>query len=210
MGDPPRRPRPMHEAQIDARLARPQTNRRRSERLLAGRSRSSALWLTRYARRGSGSRRGRRRLGARFLGGACFLGNRPGGRRRRLCRLRSLSRGGGLRRTFRRRRGRRIRQAGRLDADELGADREHVADPAAERDDRACDRRRDLDRRLVGHHRGDDLILAHEIADLDRPFDDLGFGHALADVGHPDRARAHRQASIALTSAWPTRAGPGK
>jgi hypothetical protein len=61
----------------------------------------------------------------------------------------------------------------------------------AEGGDRACDRRRDLDRRLVGHHRRDRLILLHDIADRYMPFDDLGLGHAFADVGHLDRPQAH-------------------
>ena len=104
----------------------------------------------------------------------------------------------------------RIRQARRVDANELGADSQHVPDRAAEREHAARHGRRDFDRRLVGHDGGDDLILPHEIADLDRPFDDLGFRHPFADVGHLDRAHAHHEASIAFTSARPTRAGPGK
>ena len=74
---------------------------------------------------------------------------------------------------------------------ELGANGEHVADRPAERDDRAGDRRWDLDRRLVGHHRGDDLVLPHRVADLHMPLDDFGLGHAFADIGHPDGTQAH-------------------
>ena len=133
----------------------------------------------------------------RWFGGLGF-----GARRRRWLLL--------LRPRFRRRGNNRIRQTRRIDANELGADSQHVPDRAAKREHAAGDRRRDFDRRLVGHDGGDDLILLDEIADLDRPLDDLGFRHPFADVGHLDRANAHRQASIALTSARPTRAGPGK
>ena len=70
-------------------------------------------------------------------------------------------------------------------------DRQHAADLAAQRDDGAGDRRRHLDRRLVGHHGGEDLVLQHRLADLDMPFDDLGLGDAFADIGQLDDARAH-------------------
>ena len=51
---------------------------------------------------------------------------------------------------------------------------------------RARDRRGDLDRRLVGHHVGQHLVLDDLVADLDVPFDDLGLGDAFADVGQLD------------------------
>ncbi len=82
--------------------------------------------------------------------------------------------------------------AGRdLQPDQLGPHRQHAADLAAQGDDGAGDRRRNLDRRLVGHDGGEDLVLQHRLADLDVPFDDLGLGDALADIGHLDDPRAH-------------------
>ena len=85
-----------------------------------------------------------------------------------------------------------------------------AADLAAERDDVAGDRRRDLDRRLVGHHGGEDLVLEHRLADLDMPFDDLGLGHAFADIGQLDDRLPISGLHHGLESARPTRAGPGK
>ena len=46
-----------------------------------------------------------------------------------------------------------------LDADQLRPDGEHLPDLAAEREHLAGDRRRDLDRGLVGHHVGEALVL---------------------------------------------------
>ena len=42
------------------------------------------------------------------------------------------------------------------------------------------------------------------------PFDDLGFRHPFADVGHPDRAHAHHEASIALDERAPDARWPGE
>ena len=103
-----------------------------------------------------------------------------------------------------------IRHARSINPNELGADRQHVAYRAAKREHAARNGRWNIDRRLVGHDGGDDLILPDEVADLDRPLDDLGFRHPFANVGHLDRAYAHHEASMAFTSARPTRAGPGK
>ena len=47
----------------------------------------------------------------------------------------------------------------------------------------AGDRRFHFDRRLVGHHVGDLLVLGDRVADLDVPGDNLGLGNAFADVG---------------------------
>ena len=71
------------------------------------------------------------------------------------------------------------------------------------------DRRGNFDRRLVGHHRGERRVLAHQVADFDVPFDEFGFGDALADIGQLDHVLRH------VTPPWsraaaPTRAGPGK
>ena len=67
-----------------------------------------------------------------------------------------------------------------------------------------------FDRRLVGHHRAENIVLAHEVADLDLPLDQFGLGDAFADVGHLDHVLAHSHASNVASSARPTRAGPGK
>ena len=197
MGDASRRARAAHESEIDAGLARLQAHGGRGERLLAEWARRARLRLGR-------TRRGLLRLRRRGGGSAAARGAARLGfdaRRRRLRLLRPRFRRGGKK---------RIRQARRVDANELGADSQHVPDRAAEREHAARHGRWNLDRRLVGHDGGDDLILPDEIADLDRPLDDLGFRHALADVGHLDRAHAHLEASMAFTSARPTRAGPGK
>ncbi len=78
-----------------------------------------------------------------------------------------------------------------LDADELGADGQHLAGFAdAERDD-TRDGGGDLDRRLVGHHVGEDRVGRDLIADLDVPLDQFGLGDAFADVGQLDPEHAH-------------------
>ena len=70
-----------------------------------------------------------------------------------------------------------------LQTNEFATDRQLLSNLAAERDDAAAERRWDFDRRLVGHHRRDDLILAYDVADLHRPLDDLGLGDTFADIG---------------------------
>jgi hypothetical protein len=102
------------------------------------------------------------------------------------------------------------RFAGRADAHERRTDSDHVAHLGAEPQDFAVDRRRNLDRGLVGHDRRDNVVLAHRIADLDMPFDEFGLGNALADVRKLDGMLAHHTASIASRRACATRAGPGK
>ena len=90
------------------------------------------------------------------------------------------------------------------------ADGDDVADLGAQPGDLAIGRRGDLDRRLVGHHRGEDRVLAHEVADLDAPFDEFGLGDALADIGKLDDELAHRHASIVSSSARADARGPGE
>ena len=179
------RPGAAHQPEINAGLARFQTQCGRGERLFAKRARRARMRL-KWAWRGLlRLRRTRRLLGwrrARRLGGRRFDA------RRRLLLRRPRFRGGE----------KRIRQAGRVNANELRTDSQHVSDGAAEREHAARHGRWNVDRRLVGHDRGDDLILRDEIADLDRPFDDLGFRDPLADVGHLDRAYAH------LRPPWPS------
>jgi hypothetical protein len=104
-----------------------------------------------------------------------------------------------LRRGRRFRHGRRLRRcdhfvtaaARYLQADELGANREDTANLAREGNNGAGDRRRDLYCRLVGHDGGKDLVLQDRLSDRNMPFDDFRLGHAFADIGQLDDARAH-------------------
>ena len=182
VSDALRRSRAAHGTQVDARFAGLQAHRWRRKRPLARRTRQR------------GSRRGRRRglLLGRDLRRGRFGGRGLRSRRDRL-RLDARLRRGLLLGHARFRRGGSlgIRRSRRIDANEFGPDGQHVADRPAERKHAARHRRWNVDGRLVGHHRGDDLILLDEIADLDRPLDDLGFRDPLADVGHLDRAHAH-------------------
>ena len=84
-----------------------------------------------------------------------------------------------------------------------------VADFAGKLDHLAGDRAFHLDRRLVGHHVGDLLVLADRVADLDVPGDDLGLGNAFADVGQLEFVASH-QSAITFSSARFMRFGPGK
>ncbi len=76
-------------------------------------------------------------------------------------------------------------------SDQLGADRQNATHLGAQRHDGAGDGRWDLDGRLVGHDGGEKLVFQHRLADLDMPFDQLGLGHALADIGQLDDADSH-------------------
>ena len=99
---------------------------------------------------------------------------------------------------------RRLRRAGLvldLDADQLRSDREHLSDLAAEREHLAGDRRRDLDRRLVGHHVGEPLVLDDRVAGRDVPDDELDLGDAFAEVGDADDVDAHVGRSTAPSRA---------
>ena len=153
-------------AQVDAELPGARAHGRRRDRPLRRRATAGG----RVRRDGAG--RARRRRGA-------VAGAAPALRRRRL-------RGGA---------GRRRRDvvapaasstSMRISSD---ADREHLADLAAKREHLAGDRRRDLDRGLVGHHVGEALVLGDRVAGCDVPGDELDLGDAFADVGHAD-ARA--------------------
>ena len=55
-----------------------------------------------------------------------------------------------------------------------------------------------------------DVVLAHEVADLDAPFDEFGFGDALADIGQLDHELAHRHASSISTQRAADARGPGE
>ena len=130
-----------------------------------------ALGVAAAAARRSARRRARRRLRGR---GAAAAAGRGRCRSRRPAALRRVS----------------ARPATSM-PHQLGADRQHAADLAAQRE-RPCRRpARDLHRRLVGHHVGEHLVLRDHVADLDVPGDDLGLGDAFADVGQLDDARAH-------------------
>ena len=96
-----------------------------------------------------------------------------------------------------------------LDHREHRADRHLVADFARELDHLAGDRAFHLDRRLVGHHVGDLLVLADRVADLDVPGDDFGLGNAFADVGQLEFVSSH-QSAITFSRARFMRFGPGK
>ena len=61
-----------------------------------------------------------------------------------------------------------------------------------------------------GHHGGEQVVLADDVADLDVPLDQLRLGDALADIGQLDDALGHQPASTISRSACPRRAGPGK
>ena len=54
----------------------------------------------------------------------------------------------------------------------------YLAHLGAEPEDLALDRGRNFNRRLVGHNRAEDRVLAHQIADLHVPLDEFGLGHA--------------------------------
>ncbi len=201
MGDAPGRTAARDLAQVDAGLPRPQPHGRRGQRLFA-------LW----------ARRAERVLapGGRF--GRCLdrgFERRFRRRRSRLPGRRSLFPGfgwggvGGLLLGFRRS-GCEPCPRLNLQPDQRRADRDGVADLGAEPEDFAVDRRGDFDGRLVGHDRGEHRVLAHEVADLDVPFDEFGLGDAFADIGQLDDVFAHDQASIVSRRARPTRAGPGK
>jgi hypothetical protein len=71
------------------------------------------------------------------------------------------------------------------------ADRRHLAGLAMDRGHLAGYRRGHLDRRLVGHHVDQVLVLGDDVADLDVPGDDLGLGGAFADIGKLEDVVAH-------------------
>ena len=208
--------------EFDAELPCATSHGRRRDRTLARRHRLGQLY--RRCRRGSGSTAGRRRFHSRLRwrwrrrrAGRRVLRGRARWRRLR-CRAgrRLRCRIGG----WRLRRGRcgngvpavrrrRCTTARALDADQLGADGQHLADFAAERQHAAGDGGRNLDRRLVGQHVRERLIFVHLVADLDVPGNEFDFGDAFAQIGHLDRVCAHH-ASIARWKAAATRAGLGK
>src|SRR6185312_10764112 len=114
-------------------------------------------------------RRRRKRLGGRRSGGWLPL-TPPGGRERGWLRL--------------------VRTVD-LELDQRRADGALFADLAVDRDDPAGARRGKLDRRLVGHHLDEGVVLLDEIAGLDVPGDDLGLGGAFAGIRQLDDLAGH-------------------
>ena len=164
--------------QFDAELARMPPHRWRCERFLIG---SRARW--------------RCSCSARWRGSVAALGDRcgcSGGRRRCSCCLCHLIGAAAI----------------DIESHQLGADGNHVARLGAQCNHLALYRRRNLDRRFIGHHIGERLIFLHLIARLDMPGDHFDFGNAFTDIRHLDHVDVH--ALIARFSAAPTRAGPGK
>ncbi len=105
---------------------------------------------------------------------------------------------------------RRIAHAGNLDADQLGADGQHLPDLAAEGQHAAGHRRRDLDAGLVGHHVGQGLVFGDRVAGLDMPGDELDLGDAFADIGHLDHVHvAGHLVMPPSRAAAPRRRAPG-
>ena len=133
--DPSAGTAPAHAGQLDLQLAS-----------VAANGRGREWFIDRGRRRGFGgarrSRRGLRRRSEGLRGGDCSRSTRRG--RRHGCH--------GLARAL------------RFEPDQLGADGKLVAGLSADRNDAPRDRRRHLDRRLVRHQVGDDLILFDRIA----------------------------------------------
>ena len=67
----------------------------------------------------------------------------------------------------------------------------HLTGFAVQGGDDARDRAGQLDRGLVGHDVGDDLILGDRIADLDVPADELGLSGAFTDVRKLENKTTH-------------------
>jgi len=78
-----------------------------------------------------------------------------------------------------------------FDHHQCRSDRHLIADLTRQFDHGARNRRFHLDRRLVGHHVGDRLILLDAVAELDVPGDDFGLGDAFADVGQAEGETSH-------------------
>ncbi|MNE16247.1 hypothetical protein D3C80_1091880 [compost metagenome] len=155
------RARARHEHQVDPQITRAVTHGRGGQRALA--------------RLAAGQ--GRNGLGVGLGRSSSRLGGRCGHRSRRS----RLGLGGG------RRRGGRgfgdIALPLDLEADQRAADGDLLTGFAVQGDDDAGDRAGQLDRRLVGHDLGQDLVFLDRVADLDVPADQLGLGRAFAHVG---------------------------
>jgi len=175
--DAPLRARALDLREIDAELARALSRGRRGEHASPLGVSVAALRATRAVDRGAGDVVAQDADGAR---------HRPLVARRR-----------GARRRGRRLVGGRVLD---LEQDEHLA---HLRDAAlghADLDDACVGGRGDRDRRLVGHHLDEGVVLGDPRAGRHVPLHDLAFVYALADVGHLEREPPH-QSSMALRSA---------
>ena len=129
--------------------------------------------------------------GAAFAGLAAILGADILVRDDRVQRLGNLGHPVRRRRLGRRGRGSGSRLPCRLDHHQHRADRDHVADLARDFEHLARYRAFHLDRRLVGHHVGELLILGHGVARLHVPGDDLRLRNAFADIGQFEFVAGH-------------------
>ena len=154
----------------------------------------------RAAATGSTAGRGAARGAARRHGAGFSARSGLGCRRRRLGRCgRLLRRGRDL-----------VGPAARdLEPDQLGADSQHAADLAAQRDDVPAtgDGISTVALSVITSART--WSSGTDVADLDVPFDDLGLGDAFADVGQLDRCACPSQASITALQGARRRA-PGR
>ena len=205
-------------AELDAELARALAHRRRGQRLF-GRGLAAGL----SPRRSPLARRplfARRRAGRSSAGAPIArVSRRSAGATASLCGPAARAPSGSALPSAR---GSSLRGAApaawpRLAAGALGLEHhQHRADgimspsSPASSSDLAGDRAIHLDRRLVGHHVDELLVLVDRVADLDVPGDDLGLGDAFADVGQLEDVASHPQPSNAFLSAAPSRFGPGK
>ena len=176
VGDAPGRAGAAHLAQIDAGLARPLPHRR-ARRAASRRAAAAARGAERRGRGAAPARRGGAARGAAAGGGSCGGAGACGASRGAAARRRSAAPGTSM-------------------PDELGADRQHVADLAASASTVPATGDGISTVALSVITAATTWSSRDEVADLDVPFDDLGLGDALADVGHLDRAGAHAQASI--------------
>jgi hypothetical protein len=87
--------------------------------------------------------------------------------------------------------GRRIPRTLDLELHQRGTDRQLLAGFAMGGGDAAGDGRGQLDRGLVGHDVGDDLVLCDHVPDLDVPGDQFSLGGAFAHVGQFEDVATH-------------------
>ncbi len=121
-----------------------------------------------------------------------FAHRRRGIGRLEMCRLRALISNGRLGRWRVGRWGGEVGGGVGLDADEVAADGEHVADLAAPERHPPGDGGVHLDGGLVGEHLGEHRVGVDGIPDGHLPADQLGLGHTLADVRQSNDPYRHR------------------
>ena len=92
----------------------------------------------------------------------------------------------------------------RFEHDELRTHRHAVARFPRDRHDTACDGRRNLDGRLLGHHVENDLLFPDHIAGLDVYGDDFGLDGAFTQIRHLEDEPTHATA-LTFFSAAPMR-----